>query len=113
MANDLKQKVKCSCSHYISLKSNYHINKVTSKKRTEPPSENVKLYEQFKNEFNCCSKCYRVKITDLYFDKVANICACCNEISMNQDKVCKYCNTTKNVSLFERPYLTKCKQCAV
>jgi len=119
MATDLKQKVKCACSHYISLKgmekhleTNYHKERLISKKKTEISAEKIEQYNEYKDEYNCCTKCYRIKIPDLYFNKNTNICKACEEFQLNQDKLCRYCNITKNINLFERPYLTKCKRCA-
>lgn len=114
-----KEKIKCICSHYISqkgmeahLKSKYHNDRITSKKRITPTPEKIELYNQNKDNYNCCSKCYRTKIPDLYFIKDLNICKCCHILSLDSDKLCKHCNTTKNINLFERPYLNRCKQCA-
>jgi len=77
------------------------------------PKVNNKLikFNEHKDEFNCCHKCFRTKIADLYFNKSTNRCNACTEIELNQDKLCRYCNTTKNISQFERPYLTRCKRC--
>ena len=93
MATDLKQKVKCVCSHYISLKrmekhqqSKYHNDRLVSKKKTQPTPEKVDLYEEHKSNYNCCSKCYKVKIPDIYFNKSTDICKACEEIALNQDK---------------------------
>jgi hypothetical protein len=46
MTTNLKQKVKCACSHYISLKgmekhleTKYHKDRLISKKKTEVAAE--------------------------------------------------------------------------
>jgi len=66
------------------LLSKSHIN-VTA------PKVNNKLtkFNQYKDENNCCHKCYRTKIADSYFNKLTNICNACNEIELNQDKLCR------------------------
>jgi len=76
MATDPKQKVKCACSHYISLKgmekhleSNYHKDRLISKKKTEISAEKIEQYNQYKDEYNCCLKCYRTKIPDYTLTK--------------------------------------------
>ena len=87
MSTDLKQKVKCICSHYVSLKgmekhllTKKHTDRLISKKRTEPPPEKVREYNKNKDSYNCCSKCYRIKIPDLYFNTQTNICKACQQI---------------------------------
>jgi len=111
-----KDKIKCICSQYIShrgmekhLQSKTHIDRITPKQTI-----NIKQnkYNTYKDEFNCCNKCLRTKIPDIYFNKTTNTCKARDEIALNQDKLCKYCNNTENITLFERPYLTKCKRCA-
>jgi len=109
-----KEKIKCTCSQYISrrgmerhLLSKSHINATVSKVNNK-----LTKFNHHKDEYSCCHKCYRTKIAYLYFNESTNICNTCNEIELNQDRLCRYCNTTKNISLFERPYLTRCKRCA-
>jgi len=91
-----KEKIKCTCSQYISrrgmerhLLSKSHITATT-------PKVNNKLakFNQYKDEYNCCHKCLRTIIADVYFNKSTNSCIACNEIELNQDKLCRYCNTT-------------------
>jgi len=62
-----KKKIKCSCSQYISfrgmnkhLTTKSHIN--TSKKKEGIPEHRLNKFNQYKDEFNCCHKCYRTKI---------------------------------------------------
>ena len=119
MSTDIKQKVKCVCSQYISIEgmkrhllTKKHTDRLISKKRTEPLPEKIQQYTDNKDSFNCCSKCYRIKIPELYFNLETNVCKACDEIELNQDKLCKYCNITKNITLLERPYLVECKKCA-
>jgi len=109
-----KEKIKCACYQYISrrgmechLLTKSHINATTPK-----IDNKLTKFNQYKDEYNCCHKCYRTKIPDLHFNKLTNICNACSEIELNQNKLCHYCNTTKNISLFKRPYLTRCKRCA-
>jgi len=109
-----KEKIKCTCSQYISrggmerhLLSKSHITETTPK-----IDNKLVKFNQHKDEFNCCHKCLRTKIADLYFNKSTNTCNACNEMELNQDILCRYCNLTKNITLFERPYLTRCKKCA-
>jgi len=111
-----RDKIKCICSQYIGhrgmekhLQTKSHIDRITPKQK-----DDIKLnkYNTSKDEFNCCNKCLRTKIPDIYFNKSTSTCKACDEISLNQDKSCRHCNNTKNISLFERPYLTKYKRCA-
>jgi len=114
-----KEKIICICSHYISrrgmdkhLESKSHKARLISKKKDGVSIYRLNKYNELKDEYNCCHKCYRTKIPDPYFNKSTNTCEACDEIALDQDKLCRYCNNTKNISLFERPYLTKCKRCA-
>jgi len=114
-----RDKVKCICSQYISNRGmEKHLESTSHKKLLIPKiidgvsQYKLKKYNQHKDEYNCCYKCYRVKIPEIYFNISSNTCKACDEIALNHDKLCRYCNTTKNISLFERPYLTKCKRCA-
>jgi len=114
-----RDEVKCICSQYIShrgmekhLQSTSHNNRLIPKIIDGVSQHKLNKYNTYKDEYNCCHKCYRTKIPDIYFDYTTNTCKACDEIALNQDKLCRYCITTKNISLFERPYLTKCKRCA-
>ena len=115
----VNNKVKCRCGQLIyessmqkHITSKSHIIKTTSQKRTSPTQAQVDNYNSHKDNYNCCSKCLRIKIQDIYFNKESRICKCCEEISYGGNKQCRLCNETKDISLFERPYLTKCKKCA-
>jgi len=96
-----KEEIKCTCSQYISRRamerhplSKSHINATA-------PKVNNKLTKlnQYKDEYNRCHKCYRTKIADKYFNKLTNICNACNEIELNQDKLCRYCITVIQLTI--------------
>ena len=63
------------------------------------------------SKFNCnnCNrnvdKCYYI------FDKL--LCNVCDRILQGGNKECRVCKELKDISLFERPYLTRCKACSL
>ena len=91
-------KVKCRCGQLIyesstqkHIVSKSHIIKTTSQKRTSPTQVQVDNYNSHKDNYNCCSKCLRIKIQDIYFNMESRICKCCEEISYGGNKQCRLC----------------------
>jgi len=102
-----RDKVKCICSQYIShrgmekhLQSKSHNDRLIPKIIDGVSQHKLNKYNAYKDEYNCCNKCYRTKIPDIYFNTSTNTCKTCDEIALDKDKLCRYCNTTKNISLF-------------
>jgi hypothetical protein len=62
------------------------------------------------SKFSCINcnrnvdKCYYI------FDKL--LCNVCDRILQGGTKECRVCKQQIDINLFERPYLTRCKQCA-
>jgi len=69
-----KDKVKCICSQYIShcgmekhLQSKSHNDRLIPKIIDGVSQHKLNKYNEHKDEYNCCNKCYRTKIPDIYF----------------------------------------------
>lgn len=61
---------------------------------------------------NNCINCNRnVRSCYYIFDK--SLCNVCDKILKGGTKECKVCKETKDICLFERPYLTRCKHCSL
>jgi hypothetical protein len=39
------------------------------------------------------------------------MCRCCHEISLGGEKQCGTCGEMKDITLFSRPYLIRCRKC--
>ena len=107
----------CECGETIFAlskerheKSKAHIRRIHS----EDEKLEVKLlqYEANKDISNCCKRCLKISIPDMYFIPGINLCICCDEILRGGEKRCIGCKEVKNISTFERPYLIRCKKCA-
>lgn len=109
-------KIKCGCGgsyyqelfndHFLTGKHQYYL--YIQEKR----NRKVQQYEQNKDTKRCCKNCLKVDISEARYNPDLQLCFTCNEILIDYDKLCKYCNETKNISLFEKPDLFRCKKCA-
>jgi len=57
-----------------NLLTKSHINATTPKTKDGISQHKLNKFNQYKDEFNFCHKCYRTKIPDLYFNNLTNIC---------------------------------------
>jgi len=91
-------------------KSKAHLHKL----HYEDEKLEVKLqhYESNKDISNCCKRCLKVSVPDMYFIPVINLCICCDILLRGGEKRCIGCKEVKNINTFERPYLIRCKKCA-
>ena len=107
----------CECGETIfalsrerHLKSKSHIHKIHAEER----KLEIKMiqYQLNKNISNCCKRCFKVSIPDMYFIHDIELCKCCDEILRGGEKRCIGCKEIKDINTFERPYLIRCKKCA-
>ena len=70
------------------------------------------VYNANKDISNCCVRCMAVNIDGRYFIPLLNLCMCCDEIIKGGNKRCTSCKEMKDINLFERLYLHRCKLCA-
>jgi hypothetical protein len=70
------------------------------------------VYENSKNEANCCCRCFNSYIIDELFNKKYKVCRCCEDILKGGTKKCATCKEVVNMIDLERPYLIRCKKCA-
>ena len=109
-------KIKCECGgvYYRALfpdheqtdKHIYYMNKIERQNRRK------ELYEQNKDTKRCCSNCLKIDINEFMYIEDLKLCKTCDEILKNVDKICTTCRETKNITLFEKPALYRCKDCA-
>ena len=108
---------KCECgkevfqtSYEKHMRDKSHIKFMSAKKDVHK----IKLekYEENKELNYCCSVCLKTDIPIQYFIPLLNVCLCCDEISKGGEKRCRICKELKDITTFERPYLSKCKSCA-
>ena len=59
-----------------------------------------------------CTRCNAKYVPPHYYIPEKLICQCCDQILKGGTRQCNTCNETKDITLFERPSLTRCKQCA-
>ena len=48
----------------------------------------------------------------MYYNIDKKVCTCCEKILQGGTKRCGICFDTKNIDLFQRPYLNFCRECA-
>jgi hypothetical protein len=70
------------------------------------------IYDNSKDETNCCFKCLNSFISDSSFNIRHKNCRCCEDISKGGTKRCSGCKDKFEMIEFERPYLVRCKTCA-
>ena len=70
------------------------------------------IYDNSKDETNCCCKCFKSFVDDELFNKRYNICKCCETILKGGTKKCSCCKEIFEMIELERPYLIRCKTCA-
>ena len=58
-----------------------------------------------------CINCNR-NVRSCYYVPDKSLCNVCDKILKGGNKKCRVCKEEKEISLFERPYLTRCKQCS-
>jgi hypothetical protein len=58
-----------------------------------------------------CIVCERV-VQLRYYMREEQMCQCCHEISLGKDKQCDSCGEFKHITLFWKPKLLYCEQCA-
>ena len=68
------------------------------------------MYFTHSDIFDCkiCNK----QIPLIYYDEYNDSCNVCYIIQQDEDRECRICKLMKKPSVFERPYLTKCRKCA-
>jgi hypothetical protein len=59
---------------------------------------------------NICTACNK-DIPDIYYKYEHRMCRCCYEISLGGEKRCSTCGEMKDITLFGRPYLFRCRKC--
>jgi hypothetical protein len=64
------------------------------------------------NECKPCTRCKSKYVPPCYYIEELNICKCCDKLLKGGTKQCKTCNEIKDITLFERPSLSRCKPCA-
>ena len=110
-------KTICECGETIftfskerHLQSKTHIHKLHS---IDQKLENkIAIYQSNKDNINCCKRCFKVGVPDIYFIPLINLCICCDEILKGGEKRCINCKEMKDINTFERPYLIRCRKCA-
>ena len=115
--NKNDEKIKCECGssihkalfkfHEETSQHKHYLEKLADKKHK------LELYEENKDKTNCCSNCFKIDIPEKYYIPDLKLCKCCDEILMNGNKRCIDCKQIKNITVFEIPYLVRCKVCAV
>jgi hypothetical protein len=50
------------------------------------------------------------EIPDMYYKREHRMCRCCHEISLGGEKQCSTCGIMKDIKLFSRPYLFRCRK---
>jgi len=70
------------------------------------------LYDNSKDETNCCCKCLKSFVNDELFNKRYKVCRCCEDILKGGTKKCSCCKEMFPMIELERPYLIRCKTCA-
>lgn len=61
---------------------------------------------------NCCERCLAINIPERYYNAEQKLCICCIRINKGGNNKCATCKQEKDITLFERPYLFRCKSCA-
>ena len=106
-------KVKCECGLYLNKDNmNKHLTSKTHRNVIERKCRKLNNYNAMKDSYNCCSKCLKTNVDDLYFLKDRQMCSCCDEISRGGERICKDCQQLVDINKMERPYLIRCKACA-
>jgi len=91
---------------------NKHLTSKTHRDLIERKYRKLNNYNAMKDSFNCCSKCLKTNIDDLYFLKDRQMCSCCDDILRGGVRRCKNCQQLVHINRMERPYLISCKACA-
>jgi hypothetical protein len=65
--------------------------------------------DEYKWEY--CMDCDRF-LKPRYYMNEEQMCQCCHEISLDEDKRCDSCGEVKHITLFRKPKLLYCEQCA-
>ena len=106
-------KVKCECRAYVTENNlNKRLTSKTHRDLIERKYRKLNNYNAMKDSFNCCSKCLKTNIDDLYFLKDRQMCSCCDNILRGGVRRCKNCQQLVHINRMERPYLISCKACA-
>lgn len=96
----------CECdSTYNYINFYKHIKKGCNYKKK------LTHYNNMKETLNCCSRCLRTGIKNVYFIEDVSVCKCCSEILKGGVKKCRSCEQYIDIDKFERPYLLRCKNC--
>ena len=122
-----KETILCECGEIIlpmnfekHEKSIHHIKHLNFIKGLNSDTKTIHriqktrqiIYNNSKDETNCCCKCLNSFISDALFNKRYNICRCCEEILKGGTKKCSCCKEMFEMIELERPYLVRCKTCA-
>jgi hypothetical protein len=125
--NPKKETILCECGE-ILLPKNYekheksiqHVKHLNFIKGLNSDTKTINriqktrkvIYDNSKDETNCCCKCLNSFISDALFNKRYKVCRCCEEILKGGIKRCSGCKEKFELIEFERPYLVRCKTCA-
>lgn len=117
----------CECGDIIlphnyekHIKSQHHIKHLNFIKGINDDTKTIQritkirksIYEKSKNDANCCCKCFNSFIQDELFNGRYKVCRCCEEILKGGTRKCSNCRETFNMIDLERPYLSRCRECA-
>jgi len=95
-------KVKCECRAYVTENNlNKRLTSKTHRDLIERKYRKLNNYNAMKDSFNCCSKCLKTNIDDLYFLKDRQMCSCCDEISRGGVRRCKNCQQLVDINRLE------------
>jgi hypothetical protein len=70
------------------------------------------MEEIHENECKPCTRCKAQYVPPHYYIEELKICQTCDQLSKGGTRQCNTCSEIKDITLFERPSLTRCKQCA-
>ena len=59
-----------------------------------------------------CTNCKAKSVPMEYYNIDKQVCVCCEEILKGGTKKCWHCFVVKDITLFQRPYLYSCRECA-
>jgi hypothetical protein len=101
--------IKESKSEVNEVSEVNEMSDTTSEVTTDDENSN-KVATSTDNKWEYCGMCERF-LKPQYYINDADLCQCCYEISLGQDKRCNSCGGFKHITLFRKPKLIYCEEC--